>query len=207
MKRIIISCIGLIIITFVMYLMGMMMLPELIFAAVLVLPIYLYTPRGWNIITMWAGSWCVGCLIRYAFQYMLLTTGVITDYPINMSNILVRQYAGIGMIIGLFLYSTQLLLSCSITAAGYYKRCLTIEQARNNKGVKHLTNLYSITTALMMCELIIFIPVYCIESLVLNMLILIAALVILYVGFTLFCVDCCRRACARIYQEENPDEE
>ena len=201
MRRIILSSLGLMILAFVMYAMNMLMLPELIFLAALLFPIYAYTGRGWNVCILWSVSSFIGLALRYLFQYILIRNEVIVEKPIDLSNELVRQYSCYGLIIGMVLYAIVLFVFCSSTILQAYKNCKTIEEVRRNKHANSISNLYSVTIFIIICELLVFMPVYRMKGVWVNMMVFALVFTAFNVSFSMVMIDSRRRACDRIYKE------
>lgn len=203
MKRILLHSIMPLFVALCCYIMNMMFWWELIFVAALLFPIWLYTKIPSNIMHMWQAGFTVGVIFRFIFQYRLIWGGLIESYPVDMTNDLTRQFAGVGMIIGLFTYTFLIFVSCATTVNDHYTECNTVEEVRRNRKVNKINNLFSMSIFIIVIEVLLYIPAYHLVDSWINITVFLAAWVLIYVGYNMLCVDFRRRACARIYDEEH----
>lgn len=160
------------------YLAGMVCGWELIFPFVMAVPIYAYERSQNKVWLALFTTQCVGILSRIALtSYVGLTQSGVT-LPLTMDQTLVRQFCGMSNIIAWLLWYIIAGLFMIVTAKNSLVMAKTIKAIDRNRHIIHATNLFSVTTVIVIIQLTVSIQAYALNEQYANMIVFIGIILV-----------------------------
>lgn len=130
------------------YLMNMLCGWELIFTALFLFPIYTYAKSNKAVTDIFLNLQTTMLIARYAVSTILAFNVQGVTLPISMDETLIKQFAGVVMITGWFIWLAVTGLYVYVTAKSQGAKCNTIKELENSKPIIHATNLFSVTVVI-----------------------------------------------------------
>lgn len=130
------------------YLMNMLCGWELIFTALFLLPIYAYAKSNKVVTGIFLNLQTAMLIARYAVSTILAFNVQGITLPISMDETLIKQFAGVVMITGWFIWLAVTGCIVYVTTKSQGAKCNTIKELENSKPIIHATNLFSVTVVI-----------------------------------------------------------
>lgn len=130
------------------YLMNMLCGWELIFTALFLLPIYAYAKSNKAVVGIFLNLQTAMLIARYAVSTILAFNVQGITLPISMDETLIKQFAGVVMITGWFIWLAVTGCIVYVTTKSQGAKCNTIKELENSKPIIHATNLFSVTVVI-----------------------------------------------------------
>lgn len=137
------------------YLMNMLCGWELIFTALFLLPIHAYAKSNKAVVGIFLNLQTAMLIARYAVSTILAFNVQGVTLPISMDETLIKQFAGVVMITGWFIWLAVTGCIVYVTAKSQGAKCNTIKELENSKPIIHATNLFSVTVVIVITLVVI----------------------------------------------------
>lgn len=137
------------------YLMNMLCGWELIFTALFLLPIYAYAKSNKAVTDIFLNLQTAMLIARYAVSTILAFNIQGITLPISMDETLIKQFAGVVMITGWFIWLAVTGCIVYVTAKSQGAKCNTIKELENSKPIIHATNLFSVTVVIVITLVVV----------------------------------------------------
>lgn len=137
------------------YLMNMLCGWELIFTALFLLPIYAYAKSNKAVIDIFLNLQTTMLIVRYAVSTILAFNVQGVTLPISMDETLIKQFAGVVMITGWFIWLAVTGCIVYVTAKSQGAKCNTIKELENSKPIIHAINLFSVTVVIVIILVVV----------------------------------------------------
>ena len=137
------------------YLMNMLCGWELIFTALFLLPIHAYAKSNKAVVDIFLNLQTAMLIARYAVSTILAFNVQGVTLPISMDETLIKQFAGVVMITGWFIWLAVTGCIVYVTAKSQGAKCNTIKELENSKPIIHATNLFSVTVVIVITLVVV----------------------------------------------------
>lgn len=137
------------------YLMNMLCGWELIFTALFLLPIYAYAKSNKAVTGIFLNLQTAMLIARYAVSTILAFNVQGVTLPISMDETLIKQFAGVVMITGWFIWLAVTGCIVYVTAKSQGAKCNTIKELETSKPIIHATNLFSVTVVIVITLVVV----------------------------------------------------
>lgn len=137
------------------YLMNMLCGWELIFTALFLLPIHAYAKSNKAVTGIFLNLQTAMLIARYAVSTILAFNVQGVTLPISMDETLIKQFAGVVMITGWFIWLAVTGCIVYVTAKNQGAKCNTIKELENSKPIIHATNLFSVTVVIVITLVVV----------------------------------------------------
>lgn len=189
------------------YLMSMMQGWELIFTLMFAFPVWHYARRHnvlWNILFLvqtLALTLRIGVCTVVAYK-----VGGITP-PITMDITIIRQFCGVTAIVGWLIWLVCTAVTLLSTVKSRVKKHNTISSLERDRDIIHATNLFSVTTVIVIIDMVVATQAYTLNDYYKNTITFIAIVIAIAVAVYMAQVSAIRAKKEEIIvKEKNRDE-
>lgn len=137
------------------YLMNMLCGWELIFTALFLFPIHAYAKSNKAVIGIFLNLQTAMLIARYAVSTIIAFNVQGVTLPISMDETLIKQFAGVVMITGWFIWLAVTGCIVYVTAKSQGAKCNTIKELESSKPIIHATNLFSVTVVIVIILVVV----------------------------------------------------
>lgn len=187
------------------YLMNMLYGWEMIFTALLLLPIYAYAKSNKRVMNTFICIQTIALFARYAVSTVVGVKFTNIVKPISMDDTLIKQFSGITTIVGWFIWLALTGGIVYVTAKSCSAQCKTIKELENSKSIIHAINLFSVTTVIVIISVVVAGQAYALNDYYWNLLVFVLVAIMIAIAVYAMQINIIRERKEQIILAEKDD--
>lgn len=187
------------------YLMNMLYGWEMIFTALLLLPIYAYAKSNKRIINAFICVQTLMLFVRYAVSTIIGVKFPDIVKPISMDDTIIKQFSGLSTIAGWFIWLALTGVIVYVTAKSSSAQCKTIKELENSKPIIHAINLFSVTTVIVIISIVVAGQAYALNGYYWNLLVFVLVAIMIAIAVYAMQINIIRERKEQIILAEKDD--